>query len=254
MFFRSANSSLVPLAPPLFSPKGDPLDNRYVYLNRSMELPLAGEGLFAREDIPPDTVFVLYSGHILTSEEMENFRKEEGEANRRGNISANDPAGMAKWKYRHNIRMCNLAIDIPPEYGAADHFRATLGHKINHKFDPTTVFVSIDSARLGKITILFARWRSCHSLRDFFQVWNDQRCEDKANINRQKGRGILRELWILPQTRPAMVQGTIRTIPQEEPSIGAANDEPGRDSSKRKRPKRSRSAIYDDSSDERRGE
>ena len=112
-----------------------------------MELPLAGEGLFAREDIPPDTVFVLYSGHILNSVEMENFKQEETKANRRDNISADDPIGIAKWKYRHNIRMCNLRIDIPPEYGAADQFRATLGHKINHKFDPTTLFVSIDSAR-----------------------------------------------------------------------------------------------------------
>ena len=112
-----------------------------------MDLPSAGEGLFAREDIPPDTVFVLYSGHILTSVEMDNFRKEEREANRRDNIGANEATGMAKWKYRHNIRMCNLAIDIPPEYGEADRFRATLGHKINHKFEPNTVFASIDSPR-----------------------------------------------------------------------------------------------------------
>ena len=116
-----------------------------------MELPLAGEGLFAREDIPQDTVFVLYSGHILNSVEMEAFKQEETEANVRDNISAIDPVGIAKWKYRHNIRICNLRIDIPPEFGAADQFRATLGHKINHKFDPTTVFVSIDSARFGMI-------------------------------------------------------------------------------------------------------
>ena len=134
-----------------YLPKGDPLDNRYVRLDRSMEFPSAGEGLFAREDIPPDTVFVLYGGHILNKVEMDNFRKEESEANRRDNISASDPVGSAKWKYRHNIRICDLAIDIPPEYGAADRFRATLGHKINHKFDPTTVFASIDSARFGMI-------------------------------------------------------------------------------------------------------
>ena len=137
-----------------YLPKGDPLDNRYVRLDSSMEFPSAGEGLFAREDIPPDTVFALYGGHILDKVEMENFRKEESEANRRGNISASDPVGSAKWKYRHNIPMCDLDIDIPPEYGTAGHFRATLGHKINHKFDPTTIFVSIDSARFGMINAL----------------------------------------------------------------------------------------------------
>ena len=140
----------LPPTHPLFL-TGDPLDNRYVYLDRSAQFPLAGEGLFAREDIPPDTVFVLYGGHILTDAEMKDFLKEEQEANRRANISGTDPAATAKWKYRHNINICNLRIDIPPEYGTSDTFRSTLGHKINHKFDPTTVFASIDSARFGMV-------------------------------------------------------------------------------------------------------
>ena len=130
---------------------GDPLDNRYVFLFQSLQFPSAGEGLFAREDIPPDTVFVLYGGHVLTDAEMKDFMEEEQEANRRANIGLTDPAATAKWMYRHHIKPCNLRIDIPPEYGTADNFRATLGHKVNHKFDPTAVYTHIDSARFGMV-------------------------------------------------------------------------------------------------------
>ncbi len=47
--------------------------------------------------------------------------------------------------------MCSQTIDIPPEFEPAEKFRGTLGHKVNHKFDPTTRYIQLDSARFGII-------------------------------------------------------------------------------------------------------
>ena len=48
---------------------------------------------------------------------------------------------------RHSIRPCGLSIDIPGKYGDTDLYRATLGHKVNHKFNPTTFYDNIESPR-----------------------------------------------------------------------------------------------------------
>ena len=42
---------------------GDPLDNKYVELRDSEVFPLAGEGLIAKQDIAPSTVFCLMNGN-----------------------------------------------------------------------------------------------------------------------------------------------------------------------------------------------
>ena len=38
--------------------------------------------------------------------------------------------------FRNEVPACRLMIDIPPEFGDTSLFRATLGHKINHRFPP----------------------------------------------------------------------------------------------------------------------
>ena len=48
---------------------GDPLDNRYIELRTSERYPEAGEGAFAKVDIPPEVFFVVYGGFIYTSAE-----------------------------------------------------------------------------------------------------------------------------------------------------------------------------------------
>lgn len=53
---------------------GDPLDNRYVRVAPSG---VGGEGLFARTDIPPDTVVALMSGFVYTKEEMDKLKSEQ---------------------------------------------------------------------------------------------------------------------------------------------------------------------------------
>ena len=43
---------------------GDPLDSKYVELRDSEVFPLAGEGLIAKQDIAPNTVFCLMNGNL----------------------------------------------------------------------------------------------------------------------------------------------------------------------------------------------
>jgi len=45
---------------------GDPLDNRYINLKVSEKYPEAGEGAFAKTEVPKSTIYALYSGHIYT--------------------------------------------------------------------------------------------------------------------------------------------------------------------------------------------
>ena len=48
---------------------------------------------------------------------------------------------------RHQIRDCSLGIDIPLEYGPAEKYQGTLGHKVNHHFEPETEWRAIETAR-----------------------------------------------------------------------------------------------------------
>ncbi len=85
---------------------GDPLDNRYISLAPSAEFPLAGEGAHARVDVPPNTVFSVYSGFLWTAEvrkeEMERIQRELEERNITDNLH---PEKIAAWKYRCDLLM-----------------------------------------------------------------------------------------------------------------------------------------------------
>ena len=48
----------------------DPLDKRYVYVKKST-IPNAGEGLFAKRNIPANINFVLYGGLLFNERQME---------------------------------------------------------------------------------------------------------------------------------------------------------------------------------------
>ena len=50
---------------------------------------------------------------------------------------------------RHVFKECDMVIDIPPEYGPTDKYQGTLGHKVNHNFNPTTEYLPIETARLA---------------------------------------------------------------------------------------------------------
>ena len=65
-----------------------------------------------------------------------------------------DPEYVAQWKYENTLLGCDIAIDIAPEFGLTSEFQGTLGHKINHKFDPNARFIAYESARFGLINAI----------------------------------------------------------------------------------------------------
>ena len=41
-----------------------------------------------------------------------------------------------------------MAIDIPPQFSKLESYNATLGHKVNHDFNPNSMYLQpYDSAR-----------------------------------------------------------------------------------------------------------
>ena len=50
--------------------------------------------------------------------------------------------------FRLHCAVCNWTIDIPSQFANPEKYNGTLGHKINHDFEPNTKFVGVyDSAR-----------------------------------------------------------------------------------------------------------
>ena len=45
------------------------------------------------------------------------------------------------------IKTCRMVIDIPPEFADKEMYNATLGHKVNHDFEPNSIYTPYDSAR-----------------------------------------------------------------------------------------------------------
>ena len=44
---------------------GDPLENRFVFVSPSESDVESGESLFSKIEIPKNTIFALYSGHVM---------------------------------------------------------------------------------------------------------------------------------------------------------------------------------------------
>ncbi len=126
----------------LFS--ADPLDSRYIYLGKSPTYPEAGEGSFAKRDIPSGTTYVTYGGNLWNPQEAEEKLKEE-------NKLPPEERELCHM-YRYYDRNCEINVDLPPPYGDTALFRSALGHKTNHKFVDTNVrFSHTDSPRFGMI-------------------------------------------------------------------------------------------------------
>ena len=132
----------------------DPLDKKYLYLKESDTFDKAGEGAFAAMDIPASTVFVLYGGMLYNEEQNQILGQKLKSLNEKHGWSPDDPEAEAQWKYKHTLSRCNLAIDIAPEFGPTSEFQGTLGHKVNHKFDPNTRYIAYESARFGLVNAL----------------------------------------------------------------------------------------------------
>lgn len=109
----------------------DPYETKWVYVKPST-VPGAGEGLFAKIDIPEDTVCSFYNG-IRVSLKQTNKQTWRENAN---NISLNN----------------GTCIDIPPEWNETSVYCATLGHKANHHPNNNAMYDTFyNHPRFGKI-------------------------------------------------------------------------------------------------------
>jgi len=111
----------------------DPTEEQWVYVAASTLGPAAGEGLFAKREIPANTVVAYFGGMRLTVQEW----------NRTKTL---DP---------HYWRKVDdgSVIHLPDDVGrSTEKYKATLGHKINHSFFRyNCLFHSLDHPRFGLI-------------------------------------------------------------------------------------------------------
>ena len=61
-------------------------------------------------------------------------------------------------KYHGHVHECGYTISIPHDKASLDDYKATLGHKLNHHFEPNSEYGGIlDSPRFGVIRAFFTR-------------------------------------------------------------------------------------------------
>ena len=110
--------------PPIITEFGDqptvPDELSEDYLDIKMVDEHKGEGLFAKKDIPVDTLIAQYGGYRM---QEKGFMKPE-------DIDKEHPHS-----YRHNVGFCDAMVDIPVGFYPLEKYSATYGHKINHNFN-----------------------------------------------------------------------------------------------------------------------
>merc|ERR1712150_290449 len=97
----------------------------------------------------------LYSGRMLTKEEMEAYTKlskeqvQQVKDEHSNNLEVANDFAESLWMNRIPTA-CKMAIDIPPQYADTEKYNGTLGHKVNHDFKPNCEYIrAYDSARFG---------------------------------------------------------------------------------------------------------
>ena len=119
----------------------DPWEERQVCVRQS-GLEQAGEGLFAREDLPAKTLVALFAGVRLKASSLESRDRPRSD-------------------YRIRLN-ADLDLDIPDHSLSTSVYCATLGHKANHSFLPNATFDIIDHPRFGLIraisSLVDIRW------------------------------------------------------------------------------------------------
>lgn len=111
----------------------DPIEDRWVEVGLSDLGPEAGQGLFAKRDIPESTVFAFFGGLRINATHW----------------NATKPYEPNYWIKTDEGDI----IHLPEEYGRDTHkYKATLGHKINHSFSKwNCIFHTLDHPRFGPI-------------------------------------------------------------------------------------------------------
>ena len=150
---------------------GDPLDNRYIDVKVSEKYPLAGEGAFARHEVPPRTIYSLYGGKIYSEESYGEFKTQAMNEFRQRRLKIHQVTEF--WKYKHRTPACDRIVYIPPEFESMAKFRGTIGHKVNHSFKPNSFYVQIDSPRFGVIVAVMSS-RTISPGEEFFSHYGYQ--------------------------------------------------------------------------------
>eukprot|EP00118_Oscarella_pearsei_P004841 m.21322 g.21322 ORF g.21322 m.21322 type:complete len:260 (+) comp28160_c0_seq2:733-1512(+) len=106
----------------------DPYETKMTYVKVS---DIAGEGLFARRDLPENRAVSFYNGVKLTHQEVDSR-----------DWSLND----------YTISLdSDTVIDIPPAFADTSIYCASLGHKANHSFEANCKYDLFDHPRFGLI-------------------------------------------------------------------------------------------------------
>ena len=79
------------------------MENRYIELKASKSIPEAGEGSFAKEDIPPNTIYALYGGLILNKSDIDEYTIERNKVYKANKWTKIHPQVIDDWKYRYII-------------------------------------------------------------------------------------------------------------------------------------------------------
>jgi len=131
----------------------DPHEKRSVYVGES-QLAGGGEGIFARRSFLPGQLVSYFNGIRVTEDMMFYENMTEGEEYEVGRYYFG-LGGTApySWGINHSIN-----LDIPERFRNIVDYRTTLGHKVNHKFDPdsNTQFMAVKHALFGPICGLVA--------------------------------------------------------------------------------------------------
>ena len=113
----------------------DPYERLWVEVRQST-VPGGGDGLFARRDVPAETVVSFYHGLVIRP-------GEEVEADSSNNQY--DYMIFLDWNNTEHSH----SLDVPPQYWSHHNYRASLAHKANHSFEPNCGFRRFSHPRFG---------------------------------------------------------------------------------------------------------
>ncbi|XP_060003647.1 histone-lysine N-methyltransferase SETD7 isoform X2 [Lagenorhynchus albirostris] len=108
----------------------DPYESERVYVAESL-ISSAGEGLFSKVAVGPNTVMSFYNGVRITHQEVDS----------------------RDWTLNGNTLSLDeeTVIDVPEPYNRVSKYCASLGHKANHSFTPNCIYDMFVHPRFGPI-------------------------------------------------------------------------------------------------------
>jgi len=116
----------------------DPYERKTVYSGLSAMGEGAGDGLFLHKDVSAGTMVSFYNGIRIMPGEIPPFRSDSYQI-------------FLDWRPTNIQNNDREYLDIPPECVSLKNYRASLGHKINHSFQPNCIWDQIIHPTFGRI-------------------------------------------------------------------------------------------------------